>query len=90
MLKKAWRFLVGAPEISERALLLEAIKALKEQSVEQNKTFQQWLGMFAGQAGQKPQGWTADDDALAIKEAAAARNLMVPQELLQRAMDEDI
>jgi hypothetical protein len=82
MLKRLWRFLIGEPEVSERALLLEAIRALREQSADQNRTFQQWLAMFSAQSAVRPAGWTADDQAVAIKELAAERNLRVPEELL--------
>jgi hypothetical protein len=82
MLTRLWHFLIGEPEVSERALLLEAIRALREQSADQNKTFQQWLAMFSAQAATRPAGWTADDNAIAIKELAQERNLRVPEELL--------
>jgi hypothetical protein len=82
VLTRLWRFLVGEPEVSERALLLEAIRSLREQSADQNRTFQQWLGMFSAQAGKSTAGWVADDESVAIKEMAQARNLKVPEELL--------
>ncbi len=97
MLARIWSWLVGT-RVSEREVVLEALRALRESSMaqaaaqaEQNKTFQAWLSMFqAAQQGPPPQGWVADDHSVAIKEQAQDRGVRLPDALLTGSEQEKI